>query len=64
VSIRMLRPSLHPKLLQGLLERGQLDLAAWIVRGPVHEHTKPPHPFGRLCPRRERLRRRAAKRWL
>ena len=32
------------QLLQGLLERRQLDLAAWIVRGPVHEHTEPPHP--------------------
>src|SRR5262249_17109558 len=44
------------QLLQGLLERRQLDLAAWIVRGPVHEHTEPPHALGLLRPRRERPR--------
>src|SRR5262245_57728122 len=42
------------QLLQGLLECRQLDLAAWIVRGPVHEHTEPPHALGLLRARRER----------
>src|SRR6516164_6949585 len=50
------------QLLQGLLERRQLDLAAWIVRGPVHEHTEPPHRFGRLRARHNRPRRCTAKR--
>jgi hypothetical protein len=50
------------QLLQALLERRQLDLAAWIVRGPVHEHTEPPHPLGLLRARRERPHcRRAGK---
>jgi hypothetical protein len=51
------------QLLQGLLERRQLDLAAWIVRGPVHEHTEPPHPLGLLRVRcaRQRCRCRAAE---
>src|SRR5262249_31318886 len=42
------------QLLQGLLERRQLDLTAWIVRGPVHEHTEPPHPLALLPACRER----------
>src|SRR5262245_49070931 len=45
------------QLLQGLLECRQLDLAAWIVRGPVHEHTEPPHALGLLRARRARPRR-------
>src|SRR5499427_10858019 len=49
------------QLLQGLLERRQLDLTAWIVRGPVHEHTEPPHPLALLPACRERPRRRAAE---
>src|SRR5262249_16154723 len=48
------------QLLQGLLECRQLDLAAWIVRGPVHEHTEPPHALGLLRARRERPRCRCA----
>jgi hypothetical protein len=36
---------------------------AWIVRGPVHEHTEPPHPVGLLRVRcaRQRCRCRAAE---
>jgi hypothetical protein len=53
------------QLLQGLLERRQLDLAAWIVRGPVHEHTEPPHPLGllRACRNRPRHCRAAKERY-
>src|SRR6516225_29655 len=37
------------QLLQGLLERRQLDLVAWIVRGPVHEHNlRPNEPTRRM----------------
>jgi hypothetical protein len=39
-------------LLQGLLERRKSGLTFWIVRGPVHEHTDPPHLLGLLRMRR------------
>src|SRR5512141_1982937 len=50
------------QLLQGLPERRDGGLTFWIVSGPVHEHTDPPHLLGLLRPRCKRpCRRRAAE---
>jgi hypothetical protein len=43
-----------------LLECCEAGLPVWIIRGPVHEYTDPPHTLGLLRPRDQRPSRRGA----
>src|SRR5215467_1670173 len=60
MSIRTLRPSVQPKLLQPLQERCVAGLPFRIVLDQVREHADAPHPVGLLRTCREWPRRRCA----
>src|SRR6516225_10673155 len=60
VSIRMLPPSVQPNCCSFCLNAASRALTISIVRGPVREHTDPPHLLGLLRARGERPRHRPA----